>query len=211
VNDTLVISKKMNDYLPSEATILKLIHKHAKPPTLKKVKNVGKSRLMDLLYGHYEEYSVWKKHPDLLKQMQMNVGYFIQDIIGNCAGHINYNQGHSTKIDGENTLNAKRVMYEIKVDENTTNDSSLRACINTLKKAEAEHDITPLFIQFFRTNNIIDSNKNKKILISGNDYLNEYVSPSIGGVEGLLSHIDRSAPPCKLTGLDLLSKLCCDI
>jgi hypothetical protein len=180
----------MTEYLPDGSTILRLIHKWAKPPTKKAKKRPEcYTRLMRLLYGHYDEYEQWMKDPELLKQMQMNVGHFIQDLIGNMKGHSNFHEGHPTGLDGESTLHGTHIVYEVKVDDFTTNSSSLQECVNKLQKVSCTK---ALLIQFFRMRKVVPGTKHSQYIIDGDEYLNTYVSPEIGGVDGFLSELERN-------------------
>jgi len=183
---------KMSDFLPNEDKVMDIIKERSIRPT-KKVKKCHEcyDRVMKLLYRDYTDYEKWLTDPGLQKQMQMNIGDFIQDLIGILPGHSNFRKGHPTGLDGENTLNKTRILYEIKVYDHTTNSSSMDECINKLKRATEGTSTQPLLIQFFRTKNITPRGKYSKFLISGDDYLNNYVSPDIGGIDGLISYIER--------------------
>lgn len=198
----------MIDYVPVGRVVSGIIRKWSNPPTKKiKKRHECYDRVMKLLYGHHSEYEQWLSDPELKKQMQMNVGYLIQDLIGNLKGHTNFREGHPTGLDGENTLNETRILYEIKVDDHTTNGGSLQECINKLERATEHSDTKPLLIQFFRTKNIAPNSKHSKFLISGEDYLNKYVSPNIGGIEGLISEFELKLTVHKLVS-DAIDRIC---
>ena len=182
-----------NFLLPGEV-VKELVVQWGVPPEKKpKCKTDQYMRMMELLYGRHENYKQWLKDPGLKKQMEMKLGYFVQACIGNLKNHTNYREGHETSLDGEQVReDGTKILYEVKIDERTTNDASLRKSIEQLQEAALkESGVKPLLIQFFRRARISKGNKYRGILISGEDYLNEYVSPTIGGVDGLISHMEN--------------------
>ena len=183
----------MTEFLPSEDKVLEIIKRWSIPPTKKiKTKSENYNRILKVLYGHHLDFEEWLKDPEFKKQMQMNVGYFIQDLIGNMKDHKNYEQGHETGLDGENNLKNPS-KYEIKVDENTTNSSSKDECINKLKRATEGTSTRPLLIQFFREKMPTPRSKYSDIQITGESYLNDHVSIDIGGVNGLITYVERTS------------------
>jgi hypothetical protein len=139
----------MTDYTPDGSTVMGLIQKWSKKPVVKvKERHECYDRVMKLLYGHHEDYEEWLTDPGMQKQMQMNIGYFIQDLIGNLKGHTNFREGHASGLDGENILNGAHILYEIKVDDRTTNSSSLQECINKLKRLQSTTALNPCSYSF---------------------------------------------------------------
>ena len=198
----------MFDYTPDGSTVLGLIQKWSKKPVVKvKERHECYDRVMKLLYGHHDEYEEWLTDPGMQKQMQMNIGYFIQDLVGNLKGHSNFREGHATGLDGESTLNGAHVLYEIKVDDRTTNSSSLQECINKLEKATDINGAKPLLIQFFRTTKVTPNGKYSRFLIDGEDYLNKCVSADIGGIEGLISTMEIKLAVHKLVS-EVIESIC---
>jgi hypothetical protein len=198
----------MTDYTPDGSTIMEIIRRWSKKPLVKeKERHECYDRFMKLLYGHYDDYEEWLTDPRMQKQMQMNIGYFIQDLIGNLKGHTNFREGHASGLDGENALNNKLILYEIKIDNHTTNSSSLQECINKLEKNARLYNSKPLLIQFFRTKKVSACGKYSEFLIDGNDYLNRYVSKDIGGIEGLISTMETKIAVHKLVS-DAIDRIC---
>jgi hypothetical protein len=184
---------KMTEFLPTEDKVLEIIKRWSNPPTKKiKTKSENYDRILKVLYGHHPDFEKWLKDPELKKQMEMNVGYFIQDLIGNMKDHINYEQGHETGLDGENNIK-NPVKYEVKVDERTTNSSSLDECINKLKRATEGTSTKPLLIQFFREKMPTLRSKYSDIQITGESYINNYISMDVGGVNGLITYLERTS------------------
>lgn len=182
----------MAEFLPKEDEVLKIIKKWSEPPIKRnKTKTENYNRILKVLYGNHPEFEEWWGDLELKKQMEMNVGYFIQDIIGNLKDHKNYEEGHETGLDGENNIKIP-IKYEIKVDEKTTNSSSKDECISKLKRATEGTGIKPLLIQFFRENAPTQRSKHHDIIITGESYINDYVSLDIGGVNGLITHLERA-------------------
>ena len=184
---------KMTEFLPTEDKVLEIIKRWSNPPTKKiKTKSENYDRILKVLYGYHPDFEEWLKDPELKKQMEMNVGHFIQDLIGNMKDHINYEQGHETCLDGENNIK-NPVKYEVKVDERTTNSSSLDECINKLKRATEGTSTKPLLIQFFREKMPKLCSKYSDILITGESYINNYISMDVGGVNGLITYLERTS------------------
>jgi hypothetical protein len=185
--------KMSESFLPSSDVLEHLVLKWGTPPDTKtKCRTDQYMRMMKILYGRYENYEQWLKEPGMKKQMEMNLGNFVQEYIGNLKNHVNYKTGHETSLDGENVKeDGTKIIYEMKIDEKTTNDASLKKSIERLEGVAKTYKVQPLLIQFFRRSKISEKNKFKDILISGEDYLNKHVSPSIGGIDGLISHIER--------------------
>lgn len=182
------------ELLPSSDVVKELVTRWGRPPEKKSKCRTDKyMRMMELLYGKHENYKQWLKDPGLKKQMEMNLGYFVQACIGNLKNHTNYREGHETGLDGEQVReDGTKILYEVKIDEKTTNDASLKKSIERLQEATTKDPgVKPLLIQFFRQGRISVRNKYRNILISGEDYLNQYVSPSIGGIDGLISHMEN--------------------
>jgi len=183
----------MTEFLPTEAKVVEIIKRWSNPPTKKnKTKSENYNRILQVLYGHHSEFEEWLNDSELKKQMEMNVGYFIQDLIGNMKDHKNYEQGHETGLDGESNVK-NPVKYEIKVDEKTTNSSSLDECINKLKRATEGTSTKPLLIQFFREKMPTLRCKYNDIQITGESYINDYVSVDIGGMNGFITHVERAS------------------
>jgi len=183
----------MSEFLPTEDKVMELIKKWSSPPSKKNnTRPDTYNRILHILYGHYPEFKEWLNDSELKKQMEMNVGYFIQDLIGSLKYHTNYEQGHHTGLDGESNIK-NPIKYEIKVDERTTNSSSKEECINKLKKATEGTTTIPLLIQFFREKMPTPRSAHSDIIITGESYLNNHVSKDIGGVNGLTMYIERTA------------------
>jgi hypothetical protein len=180
------------NYLPSREVLDTLIKKWgSEPSTTCKPRSDHYNRVMRILYGTYPEYNKWLENPYMKKQMEMNLGNFIQDYIGNLKNHYNYGTGHETGLDGCNTNDAGLfIQYEMKIDDHTTNSSSLKKSIEKLQENAKKYGSVPLLIQFFRVRKVSDACKFKEYLISGDEYLNKYVSSEIGGIEGLISHME---------------------
>lgn len=181
------------EYLPSREVLNTIITKwNSVPRSTHKSRSDHYHRMMKVLYGMYPEYTTWLEDPYMRKQMEMNLGNFIQDYIGHLKNHINYNVGHETGLDGCNTDDTGVfIQYEIKIDENTTNSSSLLKSIEKLQENAEKYGSKPLLIQFFRESKISERTRFKDYLISGEDYLNKYVSPEIGGMEGFVSKTEN--------------------
>lgn len=185
----------MTEFLPTEDKVLEIIKKWSISPT-KRIKTKYKSenydRILKVLYGHHLDFEEWMKDPELRRQIEMNVGYFIQDLIGNMKDHTNYEQGHETGLDGENNIK-NPIKYEVKVNERTTNSSSKDECINKLKRATEGTCVKPLLIQFFREKMPTPRSKYCGIEIAGESYINDYVSEDIGGMNGFITHVERAS------------------
>lgn len=143
----------------------------------KKKENILKKKTLEILYSKYDNYNDMINSPEMKKRMEMNLGYFMQDIFGSFVNHENYYESHETGLDGFNKKH--NIMYEVKLDANTTNSSSLDACIQKLKAAEKKHGCTGKIIQVFRTTNVTNRNKYSKYIISGDDYIKRYVDDFI--------------------------------
>ena len=180
------------DYLPPQEALTTLIKKCSKKPSdTCKPRSDHYNRAMKILYGAHPEYTKWLEDPYMKKQMEMNLGNFIQEYIGNLKNHSDYGTGHETGLDGCNQSDTGLfIQYELKIDENTTNSSSLKKSIEKLQDNAEKYGSVPLLIQFFRTRKVSSKCKFATYLINGDDYLNKYVSPKIGGIEGLIRHME---------------------
>lgn len=186
--------------IPDNEILDSLVEKWSKVPSdIPKTKNNYYLRMMDILYGHEPDYIKWMSDPYKMKQMQMNLGNFIQELIGSLENHTNYGTGHISGLDGcnKNDSTGVYIEYEMKIDENTTNSASLEKSIEKLIESSKRTGSKPLLIQFFRTAKISEKNKYKRYLITGDEYLKLY-APEIGGIRGLISAIESRRSPLSL-------------
>ena len=181
----------MEHFIQSDDKTIQIINQWSKiSPEENKGRDEHYMRVMKILFGEKAEELL--ENAEQKAKMEMNVGYYIQDFIGNnLKGHVNYGQSHESGLDGENNLGSEKIIYEIKTGGTTMNSSSLYGCITKLKNATKDNQCKPLLIQFFRKSKITHRGKYADILITGEDYLNKYVSPEIGGVEGLVSYMEK--------------------
>lgn len=196
----------MSKFLPNRNVVANNIKKFSIIPVKSNNTNFWKTpkgRAMAVLYGRFDTYKTWYEDASMKKVMEMNLGNFMQSVFGSLEFHEDLGVGHPSGLDIQANVPEKtKKLIELKLDFNTTNSSSLTECINKLKKATDGTDIQPLLVQIFREKPLTERHKYSNIIITGDQYLNEHVSPDIGGLDGLISYletqslqIDISHPP----------------
>lgn len=165
--------------------IKNLIEKYRHPPPEKNEskKNDLKMRVMKILFGNFDQYEEWLCCNYKRRWMEQKVGEFMQEIFGTLKGHEDLKIGHPSKVDIKTDND---IFLELKVDAQTMNSDSKHSV--NLKLEELQKKGYKAFcVQMFRK----EKNEPKNNHMSGNKYLNEYVSKDIGGMEGLINYIEK--------------------
>jgi len=174
--------------LPSNIDVMKLIMKHGKePPDYKISYDTMKYRVMKVLFGHHNDFEMWLQNPQKNRYMQQKVGDFMQDIFGKIGDNINLGVGDHSGVD---ILTNGNVYIELKIDSQTMNHDSrngINIKLNRIRKSG--HDA--YCVHMFRKQKKEPSGKFDELHMSGEKYINELLSRDIGGIDGLISHIEK--------------------